>query len=146
MKFIKKYLPTAAVGAVAGFINGLLGAGGGIAVTWYLSALERKSGGNQTECGAQTDRHDEFQTVESTASANDIFANAVATMLPICAVSLIIYLKRGYATGTYAVKMLPTAIAGGAIGAYLLTRLKFKIIKTVFALLVTVSGAMMILR
>lgn len=138
MKFIKKYLPTAAVGAVAGFINGLLGAGGGIAVTWYLSALEKESESKEVS-------HLKAQENDSVA-ANDVFANAVATMLPICVVSLIIYLKNGYATPTYAENMLPTAIVGGAIGAYLLTRLNFKLIKTVFALLVTVSGFMMIFR
>lgn len=125
MKFIKKYSPTLLIGAVAGTVNGLLGAGGGIIITYYLS----------------------YVLNNDQKSENGVFANAVATMLPISAVSLAIYLFKGYIKINSALlSFLPSAIIGGIAGAFLLTKLKFKTIKTVFAILVTISGIMMVLR
>ena len=125
MNFIKKYRSHLFVGAIAGTINGVLGAGGGIIITYYLSRI-------------LSNEH---------KSKNEVFANAVATMLPISMVSLILYLKRGYITfenGLFS--LFPSALIGGLLGALLLTKLKLKTVKLLFSILVTISGFFMILK
>ena len=68
-------------------------------------------------------------------------------MLPISAVSLFLYFFKGYISfdGSLLV-LLPSALIGGITGAFLLTKLKLKTVKTIFAILVTVSGFMMIFK
>ena len=125
MNFIKKYRSHLFVGAIAGTINGVLGAGGGIIITYYLSRI-------------LSNEH---------KSKNEVFANAVATMLPISMVSLILYLKRGYITfenGLFS--LFPSALIGGLLGALLLTKLKLKTVKLLFSILVTISGFLMIIK
>ncbi len=123
MKFVKKYAASSAVGALAGFVNGLLGAGGGIIITFFLSKKL------------------------DTDNKNDVFANAVATMLPVSIFSFGVYLIKGYFPLDKSIlSLLPAAIIGGIAGAALLTKIKFKILKIVFSILVVISGIMMIFR
>ena len=123
MKKAKEQLPTLLTGALAGLVNGFLGAGGGIIVTYFLSS--------------HLDSEDK----------NEIFSNAVATMLPISIFSFLLYLARGYfPLDASMLSLLPAAALGGALGAYLLTKLKFKLVKVAFAILVIISGISMIFR
>ena len=125
MNFIKKYRSHLLIGAISGTINGLLGAGGGIIITYFLSHVLN----------------------EEQKSKNAVFVNAVATMLPISMVSLILYLKRGYITfenGLFS--LFPSAIIGGLLGAFLLTKLKLKTVKLLFSILVIISGFLMIIK
>lgn len=110
-------------GLLAGVINGLLGAGGGILITYFLSYLLRR-------------QHTE---------KNDIFAHALLTMLPISAVSFAVYLIRGYVKLEVSLiyLILPAAL-GGLLGAYLLKKIKFKIVRLLFIGLVIYSGFTMI--
>lgn len=125
MNFIKKNYLSFLIGGLAGLINGLLGAGGGIIITYYLSHTLGKAQNN----------------------GNIIFANAVATMLPISIVSFGFYLIKGYITlDKNVLSLIPSAIIGGILGAFLLTKLRFKTIKIIFAFLVTVSGFLMIFK
>ena len=125
MNFIKKYHIYLIIGALAGTINGLLGAGGGIIITFYLSSILSN---NQK-------------------SKNGVFANAVATMLPISIVSLALYFFKGYIKfNSTLLTLLPSAIIGGILGAFLLTKLNLKIVKIIFSFLVTVSGFLMLLK
>ena len=125
MKFVKKYGICASIGALSGLINGLLGAGGGIIITYYLSHI----------------------LSDEKKSENGVFANAVATMLPISAASLFLYLFKGYIYfNNTLLSLLPSALIGGILGAFLLTKLKLKIVKLIFSILITVSGLMMILK
>lgn len=125
MNFIKKNYISIIIGALSGLVNGLLGAGGGIIITYYLGKV------------LTTDQK----------SQNGVFANALATMLPISIVSIIFYLIRGYvAPKGDLLFLLPSAIVGGIIGAFLLTKLKLKIVKLIFAFLVTLSGIFMLFK
>lgn len=125
MDFFKRYRLHLLIGVLAGATNGLLGAGGGIIVTYFLShALsdEQKQG-------------------------NGVFANAVATMLPLSALSLLIYFFNGYISFDMSlISIFPSALIGGFLGAFLLTKLHLKIVKTVFSILVIICGAMMIFK
>lgn len=125
MIFIKRYGRDILIGALAGFVNGLLGAGGGIIVTYYLSR-------------ALTDKQKE---------ENGVFANAVATMLPVSVFSFSLYCFKGIFKPDIAFfSLLPQALIGGVLGAFLLTKIKFKWVKIIFSALVIVSGFMMIFR
>jgi uncharacterized membrane protein YfcA len=125
MDFLKKYRFHLLIGALAGAVNGVLGAGGGIIITYYLSH-------------ALTDEQ---------KADNGVFANAVATMLPISVFSLLIYFKKGHIPVDSSIfSIVISASVGGLLGAILLTKLKLKTVKTIFSILVTVCGVMMILR
>ncbi|MBO5715417.1 MAG: TSUP family transporter [Clostridia bacterium] len=125
MTFLKKYWLHILIGLLAGATNGILGAGGGIIVTYFLShALT----------------FDQKQE-------NGVFANAVATMLPLSVISLSIYLYKGYINlDTSFFTLIPSALIGGIVGAYLLTKLHLKVVKTIFSILVIICGAMMIFK
>ena len=123
--FAKKYKSHAIVGGIAGVINGLLGAGGGIILTYFLSASlsdeQKRSGG--------------------------VFANAVATMLPISVFSFGLYLQRGYFKfDSGFLRLIIPAIIGGTLGAFLLSRVRADFLKLAFSILVIVSGISMIFR
>ncbi len=110
-------------GLAAGFLNGLLGAGGGIVIVWILGKVLE----NETE------------------SPRDIFANALAVMLPISVVSTVSYaLSGGLPKGDITRFLLP-AILGGLLGAVLLDKLKTATVKTLFCFLVILSGILMVI-
>ena len=113
----------ALAGLAAGLANGLLGAGGGIIVTY---ALVRVLGdkGNATK---------------------DVFANVVAAMLPMTAVSAVIYALRGNLDLKQPAPFLLPAVIGGVIGALLLGRVNTVGLKKIFAALVVFSGLRLIL-
>ena len=125
MSFFKKYRNHLLIGALAGTINGLLGAGGGIIITFFLSRT----------------------LSDEQKSENGVFANAVATMLPISAISLAAYLLKGAIKPNASIfSLVPIGLVGGFAGAFLLTKLNLKIVKIIFSLLVVISGAMMIFK
>lgn len=110
-------------GTAAGLANGLLGAGGGIIVTYALARLLR----------------------EQNASARDVFANVVAAMLPMTTVSAVVYAIHGNLDLKDASPFLLPAVIGGVIGALLLGRINTHWLKKFFAALVLFSGMRMIL-
>ena len=125
MTFFKKYRIHILVGSLAGIINGFLGAGGGIIVTYFLTkALTKEEKKN-----------------------NGIFANAVATMLPLSILSLGIYLFKGHINpDTSLLSFIIPAFLGGALGAHILTKIKLNTAKTIFSILVIISGVIMIIK
>ena len=125
MNFFKKYGLHILIGLLAGGVNGLLGAGGGIIVTYFFSHI----------------------LTNEEKSENGVFACAVATMLPTSVVSLTIYLLNGYLKINSSLSiLLPSAIIGGLLGAFLLTKLHLKTVKIVFSVLVIISGITMIFK
>ena len=110
-------------GAVGGFINGLLGAGGGIIIIYLLSALLRER-----------------------ASGRDIFANSLCVMFPLSIVSCAVYFSRGgIDLSSIGVLLLP-AILGGILGGFALSRVNTSLLKQIFSLLVIVSGVILALK
>ena len=113
-----------AAGVAAGFLNGLLGAGGGILVVFFLSWLLSD---------ILTDRR-------------DLYANALCVMLPISAISCFRYARAGnMPLDGFGVYALP-AILGGFLGGILLGRLRATILKKIFGALVIWSGILLIIR
>lgn len=110
-------------GLAAGFANGLLGAGGGIIIVWTLTkALE----------GAVKD-------------SKDIFANALAVMLPVSAMSAISYATHGSLPTDGILRFILPAVLGGVTGAFLLDRISADAVKILFGFLVILSGIIMVI-
>lgn len=111
-------------GLFGGVANGLLGAGGGIIMTFVLESVMG----------------------EDEMPRRDIFANVIAATLPISMFSTIIYGLRGdLQTERFGEYVIP-AIIGGLAGAYLLAKINTVLLKRIFAILVIWSGIYMILK
>ena len=121
---LSSFFRLALLGLAAGFANGLLGAGGGILIVFGLSPL------------LSSDLN----------GSRDVFANALAVMLPISVVSVISYMLKGrFDTDAFGLYVIP-AVIGGFTGAILLDKLKLSLIKKLFAILVIWSGVYLIMR
>lgn len=116
------FLPLMAV--VAGILNGLLGAGGGIVLIFALSRALHDRG----------------------ASTKDVFANALCIMLPISFVSCIIYAIRGNLTLSGISSYALPAILGGILGAILLDKISVGALRKLFSALVIYSGIMLMIK
>lgn len=106
----------------AGLINGLLGAGGGIVAVW---ALSRALSPHLTD-------------------KRDAFANALAIMLPISAISAAIYGMRGAIDSRELDILILPAIAGGLIGALVLDKINVTWLRLIFAVIIVYSGLTML--
>ena len=115
-------------GLLAGFCNGLLGAGGGIVLALSLGAMLPKD----------------------SESVRSVYSNALLVMLPLSALTLTRYIGGGAleaeAMGIKAYSVLLGAAFGGVIGGILLGKLRGRGIRRLFALLTLISGIIMITR
>ena len=107
---------------ISGLINGLLGAGGGIVAVWALS---------RTLSPHLTDKR-------------DAFANALVIMLPISAISAIIYSLRGAIDSRELDVLILPALFGGLIGALVLDKINATWLRMIFAVIIAYSGFTMI--
>ena len=121
--FKNSFIPLAAGGLLAGFTNGLLGAGGGIIIVYLLSALFREK-----------------------VSSRDVFANSLCVMFPLSLVSCAFYFFRGGIDISSMGLLLLPALAGGVIGGFALPRIKTRVVKKIFSLLVAISGVILALK
>ena len=110
------------LGAAAGFINGLLGAGGGILLV----------------------RASKYLFPDSSSQPRDVFASALAVMLPISAASVAFYSLRGNAIPLELPRFALPAVLGGTGGAMLLSVIEPRLLKLIFSALTVWSGIMML--
>ena len=121
--FVKKIIPISLLGVLAGFLNGLLGAGGGIPLVMGMDLLLRKR----------------------LANGRRIFTTALATMLPLSLFSLRLYNQNSPSSaGTFVATLFPSLI-GGVLGALLLGRLPTRVAKRIFATVMALSGILLLL-
>lgn len=113
-----------AAGFAAGFLNGLLGAGGGILLVYALSAMNP----DKTPDGVR-----------------DNFAATIAAVLPVTLFSAILYGIDGRMDISAVTPLVIPAALGGLSGAWLLSRINTKLLKKLFAVLVIYSGIRMLL-
>ena len=121
---IKKGYYLALMGVLAGIVNGLLGAGGGIIVV----------------CAISVALSDELCDVR------DVFSNALCVMLPISAVSCVGYALMGELSADGIGVFIIPAILGGVAGGLLLGRINTTLLKKLFAAIVIYSGIMLIVK
>jgi len=107
-----------AAGILAGFINGLMGSGGGVLIVLYLTMLAKLGRKN-----AQ--------------------ATAIAIILPLAVLSSVIYAKNGNVEWTPLWKVSVGGIAGAILGAVLLNRLKPEFLKKLFGVFLVIAGVRM---
>lgn len=119
---MKKSIGALMTGFFAGLLNGLLGAGGGI-------LLVR---------GAEKILPRDYR------DSRDVFANALAVMLPISAVSAIAYVLRGSVHGLEFAPFILPALIGGVGGGLLLAVIDARLLRLIFSALVVWSGITMI--
>ena len=120
------------LGSLAGFINGLLGTGGGILLVLLFSRSAQRAKQKNSISFPMTQR--------------DIYANALAVMLPISVFSATQYASAGALDlGAFSPMILPSLL-GGVLGGVLLDRLKLSWLRTLFSLLVSISGVLMLIR
>ena len=115
-------------GLLAGFCNGLLGAGGGIVLVLLLSRV----------------------LPQNEESSRAVYANALCVMLPLSLATLLRYAERGVFSPSFAGELsspyLIGAVAGGVFGGILLGNTRNSRLRKLFALLTLASGVLMITR
>ena len=103
-----------------GFLNGLLGAGGGMIAVPILKRLS--------------------------LSQKEAHANAVALILPITVLSAVLYLLNGYVTLKQSLIYIPTGIIGSLIGAFLLKKISPLWLKRIFSFFMIYAGVRLLLK
>lgn len=123
------------VGFGAGLINGLLGAAGGILL---VAALPQLPAPTRLSLGA-----DPFAAGHM--DQRDLFATALAVMLPISAVSAFNYWRSGIRPELrFTLFLLLPVAVGGFVGGLLLERTSQTFLRRLFAAVILVSGARML--
>ena len=111
-------------GFLAGFANGLLGAGGGIIIIFVLSKALK---------GIADDPRDKF-------------ANALCIMLPLSITSTVIYATRGTIRFSEFYPYILPALIGGLIGGIMLDKINVVFLKKIFCAILIFSGIMLIIK
>ena len=124
--FNKKNIILSASSAIAGVLNGLVGTGGGIILYFVLKFLNKPNNNND--------------------KIKDIMATIISVVIPMSIVSSVIYMAKGKIIYKELLMYLPAALIGGLIGAFLLDKLKYKIVKKLFAIMIIYAGIRMILK
>ena len=109
------------LGLFVGFINGFLGAGGGMLLVPFIILILKMD-------------------------AKVAHATAILIILPICAVSGVLYIIKGAFELNIFIPCLIGTIVGGVLGTFILSKLKNNIITAIFSVVMIAAGVMMILR
>ena len=99
----------------AGMINGFIGTGGGVIMLFLLRRICKK---------------DEKQA----------FASVALTVLPMAVISAAVYFINDHTLLFSALPYIPFALAGGALGAYLLGKIKVRYVSLLFSALSVFAG------
>jgi len=115
-----KYLKYAVIGLITGIANGLFGSGGGTiavpAMVHLLGAQEHKA-----------------------------HATAISVILPLTVVSSLYYISNGYADWGLTLKVVSGGLAGGYIGARLLSVCPENLLRKIFAVFMAAAGIRMMM-
>jgi len=116
------YMMCAGTGLTVGVLNGLFGAGGGIAAVMLLR-----------KCGEYAEKHGLVPRDRAAGGAKAAHATSIALILPLSAFSAWLYLSQGSVSPGDAAVYIPGGIFGAAVGAFLLRRISPKRLRLVFA-------------
>jgi uncharacterized membrane protein YfcA len=110
-------------GLCAGFINGLLGTGGGILLVFLLGKMMKE---------------------KADGDGKDVFATTLTATAVMSVVSLFIYSKKGgVSLDKNLIQYIIGAVTGGFFGAVLLDKIRVRTAKIVFCVLLIFAGANM---
>jgi uncharacterized membrane protein YfcA len=109
-------------GLSAGVVNGIFGNGGGVVVVFLFSSMAPLLFSDRRE----------------------IFSNVTAAVLPIALTSALIYSSVSPPSASDAVAVGAASLAGGIVGAILLGKIDPRALKILFAVLMVISGILMI--
>lgn len=115
-----KKILTAVGGIFIGFINGLLGAGGGMLAVPLLKKFSL----------SQREAHE----------------NAIAVILPITVLSAMIYIFKDYVNLSDSYSYLPTGLLGAVIATYLMKKISNLWLKRIFAAFMIYAGIRLLLK
>ena len=118
--FMKKKLIITIFGIITGFINGLLGAGGGMLAVPALKKIGME----------QKDAH----------------RNAVAVILPMTVLSAVLYMVNGRVTLSDALPFIPWGLGGAVLGTFCLKKISGKWLGDIFGGFMIYAGIRMIMR
>ncbi len=108
------------LGALSGFINGFLGGGGGVLVVSMLLTI-------------------------LTLPQKNAQATALLVILPLTVVSAVVYLCKGVVQWQPTLWATLGVVAGGVVGALLLSKLKSDVVKIIFAVVLILGGLKLLL-
>ncbi len=114
---MKKFL-IPLMGGLAGFLNGLFGAGGGVIAVPLL----QKAG----------------------LDPRRAHATSVAVIFPLSIISICFYFAQGALTAGDALPYLPFGLVGGVVGSRLLKRINADLLRQVFGVLLILSALRML--
>ena len=104
-----------ALSFAAGILNGFIGTGGGVIMLLILKRL--------------------YKNESKTA-----YASVVLTVLPMTVISAAVYCFLNPSLLSFALPFVPFALAGGALGAYLLGKVNTRAVSYVFSALAVFAG------
>ncbi len=119
-KSLIKNTKSVGIGVLVGAINGMLGAGGGMIAVPMLKKLGL-----------------DIKTAH---------ANAVAVILPITALSAILYIMRGHVDIVDAWSYIPTGVIGAGIGTVLMKKISPLWLKRIFGLFMVYAGVRLLVK
>lgn len=121
MKEWQRVLLSILLGVFVGFVNGFLGAGGGMLLVPLIIPLLK---------------------IEPKVA----HATAILIILPICVVSGIVFAFKGAFDFDVFLPCLIGTIVGGVLGTFILKKLKNNIITAIFSVVMIVAGVVMIVK
>ncbi len=123
----------AMLGLFAGFLNGLLGAAGGVLLVILLPLMPPLPAGKK-------------KLPLPPPTGKNVFVTGLFVMLPVTLVSAVLYFLRGMTPSlSLAAWIALPAAAGGLIGALLLRKIPRRALRKIFAVLVLLAGIRMVL-
>lgn len=112
---IKKYIKPVLCGLTVGVLNGIFGAGGGVAAVLFMETVMK-------------------------LPPHKAHAAAVAVILAVTPVSLFFYLKNGVYNLNLTVQAAVGGIAGGVVGAKVLGKINDRWLHIIFGLFMAAAG------
>lgn len=106
----------------AGILNAMLGTGGGIILIYALSHVFKEK------------------------QNRDIFALSLCAVFVMTLLSAALYGIGGRFTLRDFLPLIIPSLAGGALGSFLLTKIKGKVLKRIFSVLLIISGILILIR
>lgn len=119
--FLKRWMKDAIIGAVAGILNGMFGAGGGILAVILIEKLLKEE-------------------------PRKAHATSVAIILPLSVMSAFLYYSGNFLDFSTALKFIPFGVVGAVCGSFLLKRISNVHLKRIFGAVMIFCAIRMVIK